>query len=536
MAAWFSPERALRVAALALLAFAYRDLVSPGTTYKFATGVEYWLFRPSDNSPLVIVALSLWLTYRRWGRLACLERQQTPWYTWGPILLFGLASFAWAVHTGATDLKIFSLSANIFGLLLLYWGKPGVKALWLPALFLCFSFPLPAPLLLATVWELQIWTAEYAGWLLYLLGEPALISGDQILRATQTFQVIEGCSGLRTVETLAMLTILMIDLFDRRGLHATILFALAPVVAFWLNGLRVLTLILNPHSEIVAIHNLQGIVILMLGLVVIYLIDGEFERLARSLKRRKNAAGDAEPTHSVAETDAGTNAPMEAREESPRQHATRPALYILIAVALVTTAAARWTPVWEHEPYSGESVHKIVGGALEEWPSTKIEPDFIFRGSTRFRWVVERRYVLEDGPVNLFVAVSDLAERGGSPLSPTTKIPGTGWTVKDAEQRLEPKATLRESDETERRVEVRIVEKGKRRNLVHHFYDNAEGLAYETFRSFVALDRSRWRRTRPIVVVRLATEMASRDLREIALAEARLSRVYEKLNPAIAQF
>ena len=66
-----------------------------------------------------------------------------------------------------------------------YWGLPGVRAVWLPIAFLLFAIPLPAPLLLAVIFKLQIWTAASSGWMLNMLGLPALVTGDQILRVNQ---------------------------------------------------------------------------------------------------------------------------------------------------------------------------------------------------------------------------------------------------------------------------------------------------------------------------------------------------------------
>ena len=113
---------------------------------------------------------------------------------------------------------------------------------FLIALLLVFAVPIPAPLLNAVVWKFQLWTAEYSGLLLHLLRQPALVSGDQILRSDQVFQIIEACSGLRTVETLAMLAVLMVDLFRRRGWHAALLVAASLPVGFGINGFRALTL------------------------------------------------------------------------------------------------------------------------------------------------------------------------------------------------------------------------------------------------------------------------------------------------------
>ncbi len=495
---------ALQALGLLALLLAYKDLLSLGHRYGFTTGVEYWLFRPSDRAPLVIIALSLWLVYRRRHAIAALERRLGSWRLIAPSLLAGSALYAWAVYTSADDLQVPALALHCLGLAALYWGAAGLRVLWLPIAFLLFSIPLPAPLLLAVVFKLQLWTAQCTGWLLYVIGVPALVSGDQILRASQSFQVIDGCSGQRSIETLTMLTVLLIDLFRRRGLHAGLLFAVAPLVAFALNSVRVLTLTLNPHSEIVAVHNFQGVAILLAGLLVIYALDGLLERL---LPPRDGSA---------------IRAPG-ARASSARSG--RAPLVVLSVVAAVMTGAAHLTPVWEDTQTELPSLSETLTDALQEWHWSKLEEDFFFRGGARFGQVVSRKYQLVEAPVYVFVATSDLAQRGGSAISPVTALPGTGWVVLESEpRRFEPAGPT---------VDARLLEKGKQRLLVHHWYEGARGLANEAARSLFALDRSALRRHSPLLVVRLGTPIAGRGAEERALARSRLDRVHERLYPAL---
>ena len=281
------PDVWLGLLAVLLAGWAYRDLLGLGTRFGFALGVEYWLFQPSDSAPLIILLISGWLLYRRSNRFATLSVSSgQPWLAL-PCYAACFLFYGWSVYTGSLDMRVFSFVAFLFGSIALFYGRPGLHALWLPAAFVLFAIKIPAPLMLEVLYHLQMWTAEYAGWLLYTIGETAFVSGDQIIRASQRFQVVEGCSGMRSLETLTMLTVLMADLFGRRGWHAFFLLLSAPIVAFALNGVRVLTIILNPHSDISTIHNAQGIAVLMVGLLIIYGFD---ELLERMLPARANPA------------------------------------------------------------------------------------------------------------------------------------------------------------------------------------------------------------------------------------------------------
>src|SRR5262249_23980929 len=201
-----------------------------------------------------------------------------------------------AVRTKGADLLAPALALVGLGLASWWKGRPGAQAMLLPAVFVLFAMPLPAPLQNEVIYRLQVATADLTGVLLTLLRVPHTVAGDQILRTQQTFSVIEACSGLRSIETLSIVAVLMADLFRRSARHALLLLLAAPPVALFLNGWRAVALILNPHSEIVAVHNLQGIAILLGGLMLLFLFDGLLERL---LPHRAPAAppAPAAPAH-----------------------------------------------------------------------------------------------------------------------------------------------------------------------------------------------------------------------------------------------
>jgi exosortase len=497
--------RALYVLGVGGMLFAYQSLLTLGTRWSFSLEVEYWLFRPGGNAPLVVIGLAGWLVYRRWWRLRTVSLQVGPlWLIVGSLVL-GAGFYVWAAYTGAEDLKAVSLVLNAVGLIALHWGVPGLRALWLPLVFVLFCIPAPAPLLLAVIWKLQLWTADLAGWFLYLLGIPALVSGDLIFRASETFQVIEGCSGMRSIEILTMLTLLLVDLFRRTGAHAIILIVLAPLVAFALNGLRVLTLILNPHSEIVSIHNLQGIAILLVGLLIIYGLDGLLERFT--------------------ELDSG---PADLPDTSrSRSHAfpSQAAVGVLLAVGLMAHLSSWVTPTWQRPKVDRRVLSRGFDAAMSDWSFEDLEANHVFEGSARYGEAVYESRDLGTGHVTIWVGRSDFAQRGGSVMSPKTALPGPGWRVRQ-EQRIALGAQSIAGVE-------RIMEKGKQRMLVRHWYQGSRGLLGETFRSFIALDRSAWSRAEPMLAVRLSTPLLSRSDKARAAARALLDRVYDRLAPVL---
>jgi EpsI family protein len=501
-------SRSTRLIGLALLLamIAYRPLVEFASQRSLEREIEVMLFSTTATGPPIVLLLAGWLLYRRWPRLRALPRQTSL----GPaiaLLTPCLLLYAWGTHTGDRNLFVVALMLNLLGFGLLLWGKPGLRPLSLPVGFLVFALSTPPPLLNQILWNLQIWTTEYTGFLLSSLGMSHLISGEQIIRADQNFAIIESCSGLRSVESLTMLTLLMVDLFRRHGLHAVLLTILAPVVAFGLNGFRALTLIMNPHSEIVAIHNLQGVSILLAGLVAIYLIDGALERLLGGRD--------------------GRGAGSDAIRPSPSGHqGLLIGNAVLAVLVILSVALPRWeSPPRGSLPFPDSQIPKQVG----EWKSSPVEMDRQFMGIVGFRAWVDRRYERRGEAIRLFAGVGGHEKRSVSPFSPKTGLPGSGWWVEaSSELTLEPDG---------RRVRARIVRwgKGARRKLVLDWNEGTRGLLDEVARSALGLNTSFWDRPREGVALRLSTRLRDSTERVHQVAEARLRGFYSAIRPRLDQ-
>jgi len=475
----------LLILLLALAALSHRALLGLGGQQgNLSRELEEWFFLAAETSPLVIVLLVSWLLYRRKERIAQLAAQPVAWGFALSFAVLGAAIFVWSLLTGAVYLQALSLLLCGLAVVAVLYGREGLRIASLPALLLVFAVPIPAPLLSALVYKFQIWTAEYAGWLLFFLGKSAFVSGDQVLLAEDHFAVIEGCSGMRSVQTLTMVALLLVELFGRRGWHALAILGLAPIVAFALNGFRVLALILNPLSEVVAIHNLQGVAILIGGLVVLYLLDGVFERLGSS--ERTPLPEDAGPPlvkGRVIGCAAG-----------------------LGALALASFVASPWQGAKVATPLEEASFAK-----LSEWSYETLNTDESFLGTVGYTSLIDRRYRQGSQEVELFLMTGELSNNRRTLISPKTIRPGSGWII-------EERAELPPRSEGARASRSYVMRSGTRRVLVRHWYEGTQGLTSETLRSLLAIDASPWHRDSNTMVIRLTTDV--RGIGPVALQSA----------------
>ncbi len=339
------------------------------------------------------------------------------------------------------------------------------------------------------------------------IGVQSFVQGDQILRPENTFIVIETCSGVRTVVTLLMLTVLLIDLFERRGRHAALLVALTPFVAFLTNGLRVVTLVLNPHSSIHSIHNLQGVAMLLVGLTGIYLLDGLLERLLGT-RDPSALAGRLRAGERCGGTrfEAGPAARLDRRgARLVRRHRSR---------ATALAAAAR----------AAEMPDALLARVFGEEASIKVDTDFQFTGSVRYLAHARRRVDIDGMPVDIHLGVGDEQERRFTLLSPRLAWPESGYaTLEQGDVALEP------GGPNARRM---VLRRGARSLLSYSWFERRESFGREWWRQAAALDRSPFVRPEHILAIRISTpfergESGARD------AEARIREAWDRLAPEL---
>ncbi len=505
---------------------AYRALLTLRVSHGLSMELESWMFVSDDASPVLIVGMSAWLLVRRWRRIRRLPPAVGAASIAGCLLLalVALGVAAWSFYTRSADLL--TVSALFMGpaAALLLRGTQGARGVLLPAFFLLFALRIPAPLLNEFAFRLQLWTAEYTGLLLFLFDLPALVVADQILRADEAFQVIETCSGLRSMETLSMLVLLMIDLFHRRGWHAALLLLSAPVVAFTLNGFRVLLLIINPHSEIAAIHNLQGIGILLSGLVTLYLLDGALENASGAMRAGRKARV---PGGCAANGKGGDRAPgsgkLTRKLDSPRPRKSwRPLLVVGLPTSVLVLSLT--VPLYDVPVSAPGAIFGHIPLRVGNWQADGDLPlDRDFLGTIAMRESLLRSYQRGQSSldIELYVGRGNHRRSTRGPISPKTQIPGSGWVTEEVR-----KVTIGDPGIV---VEERVVRSAARRRLVYHWIEGTDGFADEVRRSLLALDQSPWHRRRDSVVIRLSTPLDGIRSEAREKAEARLGHFYQEL-------
>ena len=237
--------------------------------------------------------------YIAWQRRAELAAVKPVPNYWGLVL----------VVLGAIQMMLGTLGAQIFiartaflvslvGAVLFLGGTRALKILAFPLFLLCFMFPLPAIIYAQITLPLQLFASRVAETILWhLFGIPVLRDGNVLELANQKLSVVEACSGIRSLISLAFLSLVYAYFFDKKVWMRWVLLAATIPIAIAANATRVtLTGLISEWRADLAhgfFHTLEGWVLFLVALVLLVAFHQLINRIYRATQRSKGASADA---------------------------------------------------------------------------------------------------------------------------------------------------------------------------------------------------------------------------------------------------
>ncbi len=468
---------------------------------------EDWFFRPTGQSAGLIFGLTACFLYARYRRFAAAVRNSAAdgWPLGIALLPFAALFYFWGIYVGAPDLQLISLVLFCLGAAVLWGGRAGFQVIAFPLLFLLLLIPIPAVIANQIVYPLQLFNAHWAAFVLDLWpGIDVSHSGTFVSTEWRRFQVIESCAGLRTISTLVMSALVYAEIFHRGPLQTALLLVLAPLIGLLVNFGRVLSLMLNPAGEIAALHSLQGVVMMVVGVLLLAGLD---RVLIRFIPGETSAAGPGRIP--------GVEGEVRARA-SARHWLV---LALLAALALGSFIVHPWEPtrMLRRAPYG-------IPSQWAGWRGRPIEIDKNAMGSVApDRWI-HRLYEKGSAEVEVFVATDELSRRGSSLLSPKTVLPESGFEILEQEVVAVPGLDVA--------VEASVLQGEFERALSYRWVTGASGIGVEALRLFLGVDRSDWVTPRRLILVRISTPVGQ-SVRSRSRAEARLREFAGFLAPSL---
>jgi exosortase len=196
-----------------------------------------WNNDPDYSHGFLVPVLVGYFVWERWDRLKIVRIAPSPW---------GMAVLGWGLLMlviGSVGAELYlqrsSLIVVIAGLVLLMMGRDALKTLMFPIAFMLFMVPLPAIVVNAVAFPLQLFAARTAEFCLFNFGIPVLREGNVIVLAGTTLEVAEACSGIRSLQALLALGTVYAYFSQRSTWKRWTLVLLSVPIAIVANAFRV---------------------------------------------------------------------------------------------------------------------------------------------------------------------------------------------------------------------------------------------------------------------------------------------------------
>lgn len=214
---------------LLLLGILYREVL-------VKWGIDLW---EDDNYShgMLIPFVSLYFIYDRLEKIKTARVAPCLWG--GFFLLCGLGLYLLGFVGAEFFSKRFSLLVVLYGLILFLEGKERAGLFLFPVGILFFAIPLPYVLYNAIAFPMKLIATKIAVWLMDVYGLPVFREGNIVHLPHTTLEVVDACSGIRSLMTLVTLAFFLAYMRHNRFWQHAVLMILALPSAVAANAARV---------------------------------------------------------------------------------------------------------------------------------------------------------------------------------------------------------------------------------------------------------------------------------------------------------
>lgn len=236
----------------------------------FADLIHDWDRDDNYSHGFLIIPVSIWLFWRKRHEL---EFPAKPSNLGIPVLLAGCFGLIVAFAASEYFTTRFALVLMVTGVALYYLGWQNFRKVWFAFFFLIFMIPIPAIIYHTATLPMQLFATKVTANLLQLLSVPAVRQGNVIHLPEYSLEVIEACSGLRSLVSLMALGALYAYLFVPGTVRPLILFAATIPIAIVTNIFRIFVTAIAAYAistELAEdfLHEMSGILVFATALVL----------------------------------------------------------------------------------------------------------------------------------------------------------------------------------------------------------------------------------------------------------------------------
>jgi len=248
--------------------------------------VNDWGVDSNYSHGFLVPLVSAYLIWKKRGKLKSLQRKRSYWGFL--ILLLGLGIYIVGTAGSEYFSARFSLIVVLFGLTFYLNGKEWAKELLFPLAFLAFMVPIPYVIYYSIAFPMQLFSTKLSYYILHSIGLPSIRQGNIIYLPNYSLEVVEACSGLRSLVSLLALGTFFAYVTFKSNLKRFILFLSVFPIAIGANIFRIFitavgAYVVSPKLAEDFLHKLSGLIVFLVSVFSLFI----FSRIIRIFGRKK---------------------------------------------------------------------------------------------------------------------------------------------------------------------------------------------------------------------------------------------------------
>jgi exosortase len=188
------------------------------------------------------------------------------------VILGGLLSVIATLGAELFSARV-SFVIALFGTVLYLGGTRWIKILLFPLLLLLFMIPIPAIIYSTITMKLQTLASELGEIMISAMGIPVLREGNTLKIPSQTLDIAEACSGIRSLMTLLFMALVVSYFTDKKVWMRWVLLIATVPIAIVANGMRVAVTGLLSEIDIKlasgVYHEVEGYIVYVVALLAL---------------------------------------------------------------------------------------------------------------------------------------------------------------------------------------------------------------------------------------------------------------------------
>jgi exosortase A len=239
--------------------------------------VSAWSRSDEYSHGFFIIPLSLFILWKKKNILARITPSPSAWGL--AIIITSLLLYILADLAEISTVASFSMLPLLAGVIIYFYGFKILKENIFSLFLLLFMIPVPAQIYSSLTIPLQLIVSKASALMVSAVGVPIYLEGNVILMPGRVLEVVQACSGLRSLISLLALSLILGYFTLKSNWLRSVLFVSGIPVAIVVNIVRVFFMVLafyyfNLDLTKGSIHTIYGMAIFFLAIIIILIIRG----------------------------------------------------------------------------------------------------------------------------------------------------------------------------------------------------------------------------------------------------------------------